>query len=142
MYVVVTWDTVMQVGLLLYTLGLWAVLVVFAIVNGVFRQSVLLPRLGQTIGRALSSIILSVLILTVSYVFLMCTDVAGSDADLWFMGVVWLSLTVLFEFGFGHFLMKRSWSALLEDYDVFKGRIWVLVLIVTLMAPYLMGQLV
>jgi hypothetical protein len=50
-------------------------------------------------------------------------------------------LTVLFEFGFGHFVMGNSWDTLLADYNVLEGRIWVMVLITETVAPYLMGRL-
>lgn len=33
-------------------------------------------------------------------------------------------MTVLFEFGFGYFVDGRSWEWLLQDYNVFQGRVW------------------
>jgi hypothetical protein len=44
------------------------------------------------------------------------------------VGVVWLALTVGFEFGFGHYVAHSSWRELLADYDVRKGRLWPLAL--------------
>ena len=131
----------MKFALLLWILVLWGLLVFCAILNGAFRESTLIPSMGETVGRAVSSIMLSSAILLVAYVFLLKTSVDYSGADLWLMGIVWLSLTVLFEFGFGHFIQGKSWDALLEDYNVFEGRIWIFVLIVTLAGPYLMGSL-
>jgi hypothetical protein len=52
------------------------------------------------------------------------------------VGVLWLALTLAFEFGFGHFVEHQTWTELLADYDVFGGRIWVLVLLTTTTAPY------
>jgi glyoxylase-like metal-dependent hydrolase (beta-lactamase superfamily II) len=49
-------------------------------------------------------------------------------------------LTVAFEFGFGHFIAGKSWDDLRADYDVFRGRLWVLVLLTTTVAPYLAAQ--
>jgi hypothetical protein len=43
------------------------------------------------------------------------------------VGSVWASLTVLFEFGFGHFVAGQSWDELLDAYDMRKGRLWPLV---------------
>ncbi|UCE80573.1 MAG: hypothetical protein JSV94_05315 [Methanobacteriota archaeon] len=132
----------MKFVLLLWILGLWGLLVFCAILNGAFRESVLTPSMGETIGRAISSIILSSVILLVAYVFLLKTSVEYSGTDLWVMGIVWLSLTLLFEVGFGHFVQGKSWDTLLEDYNIFEGRIWILVLIVTIAGPHLMGTLV
>ena len=51
------------------------------------------------------------------------------------LGIIWLSLTILFEFGFGHFIMGNSWEKLLYDYNLDEGRVWSLFLIWVLVAP-------
>lgn len=43
-------------------------------------------------------------------------------------GAFWLSLTVLFEFTFGHYVDGKAWAELLRDYDVSSGHLWPLVL--------------
>lgn len=131
----------MRLELLLWTFGLWGLMVVCAIFNAGLRQSVLIPSLGETLGRAVSTVTLSAAILVIAYVFLAWSDVERSGADLWLMGLMWLVLTVMFEFGFGHFVMGNSWDTLLHDYNILEGRIWVVVLAVTLTGPYLMGSL-
>jgi hypothetical protein len=45
----------------------------------------------------------------------------------WQVGGVWASLTVVFEFGFGHFVGGKSWDELLDAYDIRKGGLWPLV---------------
>jgi hypothetical protein len=55
--------------------------------------------------------------------------------DAWTIGVTWVALTLAFEFLGGHFIFGRPWQELLGDYNLFAGRIWVMVLIVTLMTP-------
>ena len=42
---------------------------------------------------------------------------------------------IAFEFLGGHFIFGKPWQELLADYNLFAGRIWVMVLIVTLMTP-------
>lgn len=90
----------------------------------------------------MSSIILSFLILLATYIFLGNTDLGLSAGDLFSMGAIWLVLTLAFEFGFGRLVAKRSWQVLLEDYNILKGRIWILVLATTLLGPYLVGSFV
>ena len=51
------------------------------------------------------------------------------------IGGTWALLTVLFEFGFGHFVGGKSWRGLLEDYDLTKGRLWSLVLMAMAAGP-------
>ena len=60
---------------------------------------------------------------------------------LWTLGVAWTVLTVAFEFLFGHFVMGHPWSRLLHDYNLLAGRVWLLVLLTTLLAPVLLGRL-
>jgi hypothetical protein len=130
----------MDLALAAYALVSWGTLAVFAIVNGIFRQTVLVKKLGQGAARSVSSVTLSAIIFALAYVMLCFAPGDYGGIDLWFVGTLWLTLTVLFEFGFGHFFMKRSWAVLLEDYNVLKGRIWIVVLLVTFVAPYLMGS--
>jgi hypothetical protein len=51
------------------------------------------------------------------------------------VGTLWLALTLTFEFVVGHYGFRKPWADLLADYDVRRGRIWVVVLVVTLLAP-------
>ena len=46
-----------------------------------------------------------------------------------------VALTVAFEFLAGHYVFGNSWERLIADYDVFRGRIWILVLLMNLLAP-------
>lgn len=55
------------------------------------------------------------------------------------IGLAWLVVTLAFEFGFGR-ARGKPWAELLADYDVLKGRIWVLVLVTTAVAPYLAAR--
>lgn len=37
---------------------------------------------------------------------------------------MWMILTVVFEFSFGHYVVGGSWSKLLSDYNILDGRVW------------------
>ena len=50
------------------------------------------------------------------------------------------TVMLAFEFLAGHYVFGTPWSELLADYNVFRGRIWVLVLITTATAPWLAAQ--
>ena len=53
------------------------------------------------------------------------------------VGLIWLALTVVFEFIFGHYAAGKPWSTLFHDYNVLAGRLWSLVLIALAFMPYL-----
>ena len=58
------------------------------------------------------------------------------------IGIFWVVITVIFEFLFGHFVMSHPWEKLLADYNLFNGRLWVLVLINNIAAPFISGKII
>jgi hypothetical protein len=58
-----------------------------------------------------------------------------STRSAWRIGGVWLSLTVVFEFVFGHYVAGESWAGLVRSYDARKGRVWGLVPIAMAILP-------
>ena len=46
-------------------------------------------------------------------------------------------MTMLFEFGFGHYVAKTPWKKLFHDYNLLKGRVWSLFLLTDLVSPLL-----
>ena len=118
----------------------WLAILVLAILNGALRQALLIPRLGEQVGHILSTILLSTLVAGAAWIlFPWMRPLTARDA--WFIGFLWLALTLGFEFLGGHYLFKAPWDRLLADYNVAQGRIWVLVLVTTLLAPVLVQAL-
>jgi hypothetical protein len=116
------------------SLAVWCLLVVLAVLNGGIRNTWLSPLLGDTVGRAISSLMLSGLILLATWLTIGWIGPRTAGQAL-AVGAIWLGLTLAFEFGAGHYAFGKSWGELLADYDLSRGRIWILVLIVTLVAP-------
>jgi uncharacterized membrane protein (DUF485 family) len=124
----------------LKALALWSVILVLAVANGALRESVLLPLWGLPAAQIASGAILSGCILAVAFVG---TPWYGglSQTQSWIIGVAWLLLTLLFEFGFGRFVQQSSFAELLEAYTFSGGNIWPIVLVVTFAAPWLAAKL-
>jgi len=115
-------------------------ILVLANVNGAVRQAWLIPHFGETVGRAVSTLLLCGLVFLLTWLAIGWI-VATSTGDAIKIGVLWLVLTLAFEFLVGHYVFRQPWAALLEDYDLTRGRIWVLALLVVLMAPLVTGRL-
>ncbi len=130
----------MDAKLLLYSLLVWFIFVAAAIGNGILRESLIRPRVGAYAGHVISTFILMAVILGVTYVFISSLKIPYSTGDLLLIGGYWLLLTVAFEFIFGHFVVGHSWSTLLADYNILKGRLWSFVLAATFLAPWLAGS--
>lgn len=120
----------------------WFAIMLAAIVNGAARDLVLVPRFGDPAARAVSCVTLTAVILLVTWISLAWIGPAEM-ADAWWIGATWLAMTLVFEFGAGHYLFRTPWPALLADYNILAGRLWVLVLLATVTAPalvYYAGQ--
>ena len=129
----------MEIKIFLYALGIWFIIVVAAILNGIFRNSFITPKVGEHAGHVLSTIIFICVILIGTYLFISNLKIGYTKTDLLLIGAFWLILTILFEFVFGHYVIGNSWNTLLADYDILKGRVWSLVLLTTFIAPLLIG---
>src|SRR5574341_344092 len=111
----------------------WLLMAVIGVINGTFRALFLQKFFSPQTVHVLSSISGIILIQAVIYFYLKRKDLPVKELLL--MGVIWLGLTILFEFGFGHFVMGHAWAKLLADYNLFQGRIWSLVLLSILLGP-------
>lgn len=111
----------------------------FAIGNAAVRESFLTPALGDTRGRAISSLMLSAFVFLFAAVFLWLVPDGHSSSELLTVSLTWVTLTVLFEFGFGHYVMRNPWDRLLADYNILRGRVWSLVLVSEFAAPLVIG---
>jgi hypothetical protein len=122
--------------MLLRSLLAWLVILGLAIANGILREETLIPALGKPGGLILSGVLLATLIVLVAYGLARFTPAFTASQGLR-IGVLWLGLTLAFEFSFGRYVQHKSWAELLDAYAFKEGNIWPVVLVVTLLAPYL-----
>jgi hypothetical protein len=96
--------------------------------------------LGEQTGRALSPLLLAVLVVVVAWLSVRWIRPLGRRGA-WPVGLFWLGLTLAFEFLAGHYLFGDPWERLLAEYNVAQGRLWLLVPVTTLIAPVLAERL-
>ena len=113
---------------------IWVLLLGFAVLNGTVREFVLAPRLGAQGAHVASTLVLCAAIFIVALLFTRWIAPKSRGGAL-LIGSVWLALTLAFEFLAGHYLFGSSWEGLLADYNLLRGRVWILVLVATLFAP-------
>jgi hypothetical protein len=109
-----------------------------------FREAVFIPVTGLsgTMARALLLPVGIGYTIAVAYVFLKKTKVTYTFSVTIKIGVIWLLLTIAFEFTFGTFVMGNSLSALLADYNILAGRTWPIFLLGVLLAPAIASRLI
>ena len=123
----------------LQSLAAWGVVLALAVGNGALREALLVPALGRTAALVLSGVLLSIFIVLVAVLFV--RRLRGlSVAHATGIGVLWLGLTLAFEFAFGRFVQHKAWAELLDAYTFRDGNLWPVVLLVTLLAPALAAR--
>lgn len=120
--------------------ALWLAILALATANGIAREKILVAALGPFAAQVASGIVLSACIFLVA---LAAAPWYGRLASAQWLevGVLWLALTLVFEFGFGHLVLHKTWTELFEAYTFKGGDIWPLVLLVSLLAPWLTAKL-
>lgn len=117
----------------------WLLLALLATANGVVRNAVYKPVVGDLAAHQISTLIFVAVVFCVTYLFLRREKLPAAR-ELIQVGSIWTLGTVLFEFVFGHFVFGNPWEKLFADYDLRAGRIWLLVLLAIFSAPYLVGR--
>jgi len=120
---------------LLIYIACWFGLMVIAILNGTLREKVYGPYLTELSAHQLSTI-LGILLFGIFTWLISGFWKLPSALLALTIGGVWLFMTILFEFGFGHYVMGQPWAKLLYDYNIIKGRLWIMVLTWISIAPY------
>jgi hypothetical protein len=119
----------------LRALAFWFGILMLAVANGALREGLLVPAWGVRTGQAASVLMLSTIVLFMARVFVRRAGLTR-DRDALGVGLLWLALTLAFEFGFGR-ARGMPWETLLHDYDVSAGRVWPVVLLCTCVGPWL-----
>lgn len=128
--------------LFIKTVVLWVVLVIFAIFNGSIRTFGYKPFVGDLVAHQISTVIFIGLIFLATWIGWRKEIASLPDKILLLIGLIWLVLTELFEFIAGHYLFGNTWERLLADYNIFNGRVWILVLLATLFMPIVVNRII
>lgn len=124
---------------LLRALAVWLLIVCAESVHGVLRTMLLAPLVGDFHARQISVFTGSLLILTVAYLFVWWIR-AGTTGALVAVGLFWLALTLLFELGLGRIALGLSWERIASDYDIRRGGLLPLGLIVLALSPLIAAK--
>ncbi|RPH38005.1 hypothetical protein EHM92_01210 [bacterium] len=119
---------------------LWFPMLLLAVLNGAAREVLYKASLGDLRAHQLSTVTL--LILFSIYIWLVIrfwTPESSQQALL--VGLLWLVLTLAFEFGFGSFVGGRSWAELVEEYNLLVGRVWIFIPVWVAIGPYIFYRL-
>lgn len=114
----------------------WVVLAAIGVLNGVLRQLGYGPYMSAAAAHVVSCFTALVLIFAAVRGYVAWERERLTRRRAAWVGAFWVGLTILFEFGFGHWVIGHPWDRLLADYDLTAGRLWVLVLLGIGVAPW------
>jgi len=128
--------------------AVWVVLIVVESIHGTLRTLFLAPYVGDFRARQIAVFIGSLLILFVAWLCVrwlvgpqLSSTRPASTRRLLLAGVLWLALTLAFEFGAGHYAFGRSWRDLASDYDLAHGGLLPFGMVVLVLAPLIAARL-
>ena len=113
----------------------WFPMILIAIVNGTIRETWYGQYLSELRAHQLSTASGALLFGVYIWGLLRIWKPASANQALT-IGFVWLGFTVAFEILFFHYVVGHPWSEIVSDYNIFAGRVWVLLLIWITVAPY------
>jgi hypothetical protein len=113
----------------------WFGIVVLGLLNATVHQTVYAKYVSELAGHQISTLTFAVL------VGLYAWTLSGfwkltSPGEAIGVGLMWMVLTIIFEFGLGHYVVGDSWGKLLGDYNLLAGRVWGLFILWVGLAPY------
>ena len=118
----------------------WFPMIVLAVLNGVVREFIYMKSLGDFRANQVSTILL--LLVLGCYIWVVMKKwTPVSSKQTWFIGSMWCIMTILFETLYGHYGGQISWNVLFEEYNIFSGRLWILIPLFIATAPYFLYRL-
>jgi len=120
------------------SLLIWLAIIPCAILNGAFREVVINPLIGERYGQPLSGVLLCMILFVLCWFFIPRIG-RGTAKTYWIIGLWWVILTILFETGFG-LLTGDTLVGLIRAYDITTGNLWLLVVLLTGLAPWLTAK--
>jgi len=127
-------------SILLKATGLWLLIVVAAIINGVLRERLIAPIVGIETALPISGITLSAVIFIFSLMSVSFVGALQTKTYL-FIGLYWVLLTLSFEFLFGHYVVDKSWREIMQVFNIQKGDLFIIVLFVTAFSPWVSAKI-
>ncbi len=118
---------------LIWSAGWFAMLLV-AMANGLVRDLTYGRQMETLLAHQLSTLTGCVLLGGVIWLFVRRWPPASRRQSL-MIGLGWTLATIAFEFVFFHFVGGHSWATLLANYNLFAGRVWVVLLLWIAIAP-------
>lgn len=125
---------------LIRVIAVWFIIIFAEMIHGVLRGLFLVPVFGDFPSRQIGVFTGSLIILAIAYMTVRWIGARGVR-ELLISGLIWMVLTLLFEIGFGRFVMHSGWDRILSDFNITKGGLLPLGMIFMAFSPLIAAKL-
>ena len=120
----------------------WLLFIPIVFMNAAVRELVYKSFTGELRAHQVSTITGAVAFFLLAFFLLRHYMYNTPNDKLLSIGLMWVALTIVFEFGLGIFVTGASWSEMLYDYNIGQGRIWIFFLVIILITPFIIKHFV
>ena len=120
-------------------IAVWCCIILVETFHGVVRRLFLEPTIGDFRARQVAVFTGSILILGVAASCIRWIRPTRA-ADAISVGIVWLVLTLGFELAVGRYVVHATWDRIASDYDVLRGGLLPIGLVVLVLAPFIAAK--
>jgi hypothetical protein len=128
------------VKLLIKGVAVWCCIIIVEVFHGLARRVLLEPVVGDFRARQIAVFTGSLLILIVAALFIRWVR-PRHVGDAVMVGFVWLVLTLAFELAFGRYVAHATWARIASDYDLLRGGLLPIGLMVLAAAPLIAAKM-
>lgn len=122
------------------SLAVWLAIILAETLHGVARAIFLQPQMGDLRARQIGVLTGSLIILAIAVATVRWMG-AATRKQLLAVGLLWLVLTLAFEFALGRFVMGFSYERLWSDYNPAQGGFLAAGMVVLALAPLLAARI-
>jgi hypothetical protein len=120
--------------------AVWVCIIIVEVLHGIARTMFLTPVVGDFRARQIAVFTGSFLIVLVATSFISWLRPANAR-EAAYVGIVWLVLTLTFEITFGRYVVHASWSRIASDYNLLRGGLLPIGLLVLTAAPLIAAKI-
>lgn len=126
-------------GVFLKVFSVWFIIMLAEVVHGALRMLFLAPWVGDFMARQLAVFTGSAIILAIAAWFIRWIG-AVKTGTLLGVGLLWVGLTLLFEFVLGMLVLGYSWERMLSDYKLTEGGLMPIGLLAMALSPLIAAK--
>lgn len=126
--------------MLLKAILVWLCIAVAETANGIVRVKLLNRRLGDRGGRRLGVLTGSAMIFLIGWLALPWIGPSSVGESL-LVGACWLALMLGFDIAFGRLVFRVSWRRIAADFNLLKGNLLALGMMVLFLTPLAVAKM-